>query len=226
MIPDQTHSTWLASMLEYQRAFLHFALDTGVLRFGEFKLKSGRLSPYFFNAGLFNTGASLGRLGRYYAEAIVAAGIGFDRLYGPAYKGIPLAAAAGIALADHHGRDLPFAFNRKEAKDHGEGGQIVGSPLRGRVLILDDVITAGTSVGESVEIIRAHGAEPAGVIIALDRCERAKGERSAVDEVRDRFGIPVLSIVTLDDLVAYLGEGTEPDPNLGAVSAYRTRYGV
>jgi orotate phosphoribosyltransferase len=213
-------------MLEYQRAFLHFALDTGVLRFGEFKLKSGRLSPYFFNAGLFNTGASLGRLGRYYAEANVAAGIGFDLLYGPAYKGIPLAAAAGIALADHHGRDLPFAFNRKEAKDHGEGGQIVGSPLRGRVLILDDVITAGTSVGESVEIIRAHGAEPAGVIIALDRCERAKGERSAVDEVRDRFGIPVLSIVTLDDLVAYLGEGTEPDPNLGAVSAYRTRYGV
>jgi orotate phosphoribosyltransferase len=137
-----------------------------------------------------------------------------------------LAAAAGIALADHHGRDLPFAFNRKEAKDHGEGGQIVGSPLRGRVLILDDVITAGTSVGESVEIIRAHGAEPAGVIIALDRCERGNGERSAVDEVRDRFGIPVLSIVTLDDLVAYLGEGTEPDPNLGAVSAYRTRYGV
>jgi len=213
-------------MLEYQRAFLRFALDTGVLRFGEFKLKSGRLSPYFFHAGLFNTGASLGRLGRYYAEAIVAAGIGFDMLYGPAYKGIPLAAATGIALADDHGRDLPFAFNRKETKDHGEGGNIVGSPLQGRVLILDDVITAGTSVGESVDIIQAHGATPAGVVIALDRRERGNGERSAVDEVRDRFGIPVLSIVTLDDLVAYLGEGPAPDPHLETVSAYRARYGV
>lgn len=213
-------------MLEYQRAFLRFALDIGVLRFGEFKLKSGRLSPYFFNAGLFNSGASLGRLGRYYAEAIVAAGIGFNMLYGPAYKGIPLAAATGIALADHHGRDLPFAFNRKETKDHGEGGNIVGSPLQGRVLILDDVITAGTSVSESVDIIRAHGATPAGVVIALDRRERGNGERSAVDEVRDRFDIPVLSIVTLDDLVAYLGEGRTPDPSLETVSAYRARYGV
>jgi orotate phosphoribosyltransferase len=213
-------------MLDYQRAFLSFALDTGVLRFGEFKLKSGRLSPYFFNAGLFNTGASLGRLGRYYAEAIVAAGIGFDMLYGPAYKGIPLAAATSIALADHQGRDLPFAFNRKEAKDHGEGGNIVGSPLRGRVLILDDVITAGTSVGESVDIIRAQGAVPAGVVIALDRRERGDTERSAVDEVGARFGIPVLAIVTLDDLVAYLGEGLAPDPHLDAVSAYRARYGA
>jgi orotate phosphoribosyltransferase len=213
-------------MQDYQRAFLRFALDIGVLRFGEFKLKSGRLSPYFFNAGLFNTGASLGRLGRYYAEAITAAGVGFDMLYGPAYKGIPLAAAAGIALAEHYDRDLPFAFNRKEVKDHGEGGQIVGSPLRGRVLILDDVITAGTSVGESVEIIRAHGAEPAGVVIALDRRERGDGERSAVDEVRARFGIPVLSIVTLGDLLAYLSEGSEPNPHLAAVSAYRVRYGV
>lgn len=213
-------------MLDYQRAFLGFALDTGVLRFGEFKLKSGRLSPYFFNAGLFSTGASLGRLGRFYAEAIVASGIGFDLLYGPAYKGIPLAAAAAIALADHHGRDLPFAFNRKEAKDHGEGGNIVGSPLRGRVLILDDVITAGTSVGESVEIIRAHGATPAGVVIALDRQEKGLAERSAVDEVRARFGIPVLSVVTLDDLVAYLGEGHGLGPHLEAVTAYRARYGV
>ena len=147
-------------------------------------------------------------------------------LYGPAYKGIPLAAAAGIALADHHGRDLPFAFNRKETKDHGEGGNIVGSPLRGRVLILDDVITAGTSVGESVDIIRAQGATPAGVVIALDRRERGNGERSAVEEVRDRFDIPVLSIVTLDDLVAYLGEGQAPDPYLETVSAYRARFGV
>jgi len=213
-------------MLEYQRAFLSFALDTSVLRFGEFKLKSGRLSPYFFNAGLFNTGASLGRLGRYYAEAIVAAGIGFDMLYGPAYKGIPLVAATCIALADQHGRDLPFAFNRKETKDHGEGGNIVGSPLRGRVLILDDVITAGTSVRESVDIIQAHGATPAGVVIALDRRERGNGERSAVDEVRERFGMPVLAIVTLDDLVEYLGEGPAADPHLETVSAYRARYGV
>ena len=213
-------------MLTYQREFLRFALDTGVLRFGEFKLKSGRMSPYFFNAGLFNTGASLARLGRYYAEAIVASGIGFDMLYGPAYKGIPLAAAAGIALADHHGRDLPYAFNRKEAKDHGEGGVIVGSPLRGRVLILDDVITAGTSVGESVDIIRGQGATPAGVVIALDRRERGSDERSAVDAVRERYGIPVLSIVALDDLIAYLGEGSGLAEHLEAVSAYRARYGV
>lgn len=213
-------------MLTYQREFLSFALDTGVLRFGEFKLKSGRISPYFFNAGLFNTGASLARLGRYYAEAIVASGIGIDMLYGPAYKGIPLAAAAGIALADHHGRDLPYAFNRKEAKDHGEGGIIVGSPLRGRVLILDDVITAGTSVGESVDIIRGHGATPAGVVIALDRRERGNDERSAVDAVRERYGIPVLSIVALDDLLAYLGEDPRLVEHLAAVSAYRARYGV
>jgi len=212
-------------MLDYQRGFLRFALDTGVLRFGEFKLKSGRMSPYFFNAGLFNTGASLGRLGRYYAEAIVAHKIGFDMLYGPAYKGIPLAAAVGISLAEQHQLDLPYAFNRKEAKDHGEGGQTVGSPLAGRVLILDDVITAGTSVRESVEIIEAHGAKAAGVVIALDRRERGNGERSAVDEVRDQFDIPVLAIVTLDDLVEYLGEGSEPNPYLEAVSDYRARYG-
>jgi orotate phosphoribosyltransferase len=213
-------------MQEFQRAFLRFAVDTGVLRFGEFKLKSGRLSPYFFNAGLFNTGARLARLGRYYAETIITAGVGFDMVYGPAYKGIPLAAAAGIALADRHGLDVPFAFNRKEAKDHGEGGNIVGSPLHGRVLILDDVITAGTSVGESVEIIEANGARPAGVVIALDRRERGDDARAAVDEVRDRFGIPVLSIVTLDDLAAYLSEGPDPDSHLAAVRAYRARYGA
>jgi len=213
-------------MLTYQREFLRFSLNTGVLRFGEFKLKSGRASPYFFNAGLFNTGASLARLGRYYAEAIVTSGIGFDMLYGPAYKGIPLAAAAGIALADHYGRDLPYAFNRKEAKDHGEGGVIVGSPLRGRVLILDDVITAGTSVGESVDIIRDQGAVPAGVVIALDRRERGRDEHSAVEAVRDRYGIPVLSIVALEDLIAYLGEGGGNAEHLEAVNAYRARYGV
>jgi orotate phosphoribosyltransferase len=213
-------------MLEYQRAFLQFALDTGVLRFGEFKLKSGRISPYFFNAGLFNTGASLARLGRYYAQAITTADIGCDMLYGPAYKGIPLAAAAGIALADHHHLDLPFAFNRKEAKDHGEGGQIVGSPLAGRVLIVDDVITAGTSVGESVEIIEMHGATAAGVVIALDRQERGKDERSAVAEVRERFGIPVFAIVTLADLIEYLEEGIESNPHLDAVRTYRAHYGV
>jgi orotate phosphoribosyltransferase len=213
-------------MLDYQHDFLEFALSTGVLRFGEFRLKSGRVSPYFFNAGLFNTGASLGRLGRYYAAAIVASGIQLDMLYGPAYKGIPLAAAAGIALANDHDRDLPFAFNRKEVKDHGEGGQIVGSPLAGRVLILDDVITAGTSVGESVTIINAHGAKPAGVVIALDRRERGTVERCAVDEVRARFGIPVISIVTIDDLIAYLAEGPTPDPHLEVVSTYRARYGA
>jgi orotate phosphoribosyltransferase len=213
-------------MQTYQREFLRFALDIGVLRFGEFKLKSGRLSPYFFNAGLFNTGASLARLGRYYAEAIIASGIGFDMLYGPAYKGIPLAAAAGIALADHHGRDLPYAFNRKEAKDHGEGGMIVGSPLSGRVLILDDVITAGTSIDESVAIIRDQGGEPAGVVIALDRRERGSDRLSAVEAVRQRYGIPVLSIVALDDLIAYLGEGGGGVEHLEAVNAYRARYGV
>lgn len=213
-------------MLDYQHDFLEFALSTGVLRFGEFRLKSGRVSPYFFNAGLFNTGASLGRLGRYYAAAIVASGIQLDMLYGPAYKGIPLAAAAGIALANDHDRDLPFAFNRKEVKDHGEGGQIVGSPLAGRVLILDDVITAGTSVGESVAIINAHGAKPAGVVIALDRRERGTDERCAVDEVSARFGIPVISIVTIDDLIAYLAEGQTPNPHLEAVSTYRARYGA
>jgi orotate phosphoribosyltransferase len=215
-----------APMLSYQRAFLRFALDSGVLRFGEFKLKSGRVSPYFFNAGLFNTGGKLGQLGHFYAETIITAGIGYDMLYGPAYKGIPLAAAVGIALAEQHHLDLPYAFNRKEAKDHGEGGQIVGSPLAGRVLILDDVITAGTSVRESVKIIDAHGAQAAGVVIALDRRERGNDERSAVDEVRDRFGIPVVAIVTLDDLVEYLGEGAEPNPYLEVVSDYRARYGV
>jgi orotate phosphoribosyltransferase len=213
-------------MQDYQRELIRFALDTGVLRFGEFTLKSGRQSPYFFNAGLFSSGASLARLGRFYAQAILASGISFDVLYGPAYKGIPLASATAIALADHHGRDVPYAFNRKEAKDHGEGGQIVGSPLDGEVLIIDDVITAGTSVRESVDIIRAQGARPAGVVIALDRQERGRDERSAVQEVREQFGIPVFSIVSLGDLVEFLGERSENAASLAAVREYQSRYGV
>ncbi len=213
-------------MQNYQREFLNFALEVGVLRFGEFTLKSGRISPYFFNAGLFNTGASLARLGRYYAQAIVDSGIEFDLLYGPAYKGIPLAAVTCVALADHHGRDIPYAFNRKEAKDHGEGGSIVGSPLQGRVLIIDDVISAGTSVRESVEIILENGATPAGVIIALDRQERGQQDRSAIDEVEARFGMPVASIVRLEHLIAYLTEKPGSADALARIQAYRERYGV
>jgi len=213
-------------MQDYQREFLDFALERNVLRFGEFTLKSGRLSPYFFNAGLFNTGASLARLGRYYAQAIVDSGIEFDLLYGPAYKGIPLAAVTCAALADHHGRDIPYAFNRKEAKDHGEGGNIVGSPLEGRILIIDDVISAGTSVRESMEIIDANGATPAGVIIALDRQERGKGETSAIQEVQENYGIPVASIVRLEHVIEYLGEKPDSSEMLERIRAYRSQYGA
>ena len=217
-------------MQDYQRDFLRFALDLGVLRFGDFTLKSGRQSPYFFNAGLFNTGSALARLGGFYAAALQASGLACDVLYGPAYKGIPLAAATAIALASQHGRDLPYAFNRKESKDHGEGGIIVGHPLRGQVLIIDDVITAGTSVRESIDIIQAQGARPAGVLIALDRQERGQNESSAVQEVREHFGIPVVSIATLTDLVAFLEEAPTgaaiPPATLAAVRAYRTRFGV
>jgi orotate phosphoribosyltransferase len=213
-------------MQDYQREFLDFALSVGVLRFGEFTLKSGRLSPYFFNAGLFDTGGALARLGRYYAQTIVASGIGFDVLYGPAYKGIPLAAVTAAALYDHHGRDVGYAFNRKEAKDHGEGGTVVGHRLEGRVLVIDDVITAGTSVRESVDIIRAQGAEPAGVVIALDRQERGAGERSAVQEVRADFGMPVAAIVGLEHLVEYLSGKPDAAGQLEAIRGYRARYGV
>ncbi|MBK1730417.1 orotate phosphoribosyltransferase [Thiococcus pfennigii] len=212
-------------MLDYQREFLQFAIQTGVLRFGRFTLKSGRQSPYFFNAGLFNTGARLARLGRFYAEAIVAAAPPFDVLFGPAYKGIPLAAATAIALADGHGRDVPYAFNRKEAKDHGEGGDLIGAPLHGRVLIIDDVITAGTSVRESVAIIRAHGAEPAGVLIALDRQERGSEDRSAVEQVRRDQGLPVTAIATLEDLLAFLEETPGAVADLAAVRRYRAEFG-
>ena len=213
-------------MHDYQREFLDFALEQDVLRFGEFTLKSGRISPYFFNAGLFNTGATLGALGRYYARAITASGVGFDMLFGPAYKGIPLASATAVALADHHGRDVPWAFNRKEAKDHGEGGTIVGAPLAGRVLVIDDVISAGTSVAESAAMIGAAGAELAGVAIALDRKERGSGERSAVQQVRDEFGAPVVPIVDLDDLVTWLAERGDRDAALAAIRDYRKRYGA
>ena len=200
-------------------------MELGVLRFGEFKLKSGRLSPYFFNAGLFNTGRAIAGLGRYYARAAALSGLEFDMLFGPAYKGIPLVTVTAAALAEHEDMNLPFAFNRKEAKDHGEGGTIVGAPLSGRVLIVDDVITAGTAIRESVEIIRGQGATPAGVLIALDREERGQGERSAVQEVQEALGLPVVSVLRLRDLMAHL-EATGERAVLEAVRAYRDRYGV
>lgn len=212
-------------MKEYQREFLAFAAEIGALRFGEFRLKSGRHSPYFFNAGLFDTGDRLARLAHAYARCILDRAPGFDLLFGPAYKGIPLAAATSMALADE-GHDIPYAFNRKEVKDHGEGGLIVGRPLSGRVLIIDDVITAGTSVRESVEIIRGQGAEPAGVVIALDRQERGQDGRSAVAEVTATFGIPVFSIVTLTDLVAYLETRPELADFAETVRDYRASYGA
>jgi orotate phosphoribosyltransferase len=212
-------------MQPYQREFLDFALKSQVLRFGDFTLKSGRKSPYFFNAGLFNRGAALARLGRYYAQAIVDSGIAFDLLFGPAYKGIPLAAVTAAALAEHHGRDLPYAFNRKEAKDHGEGGNIVGHPLQGRVLIIDDVITAGTAIRESLDIIKGQGAVPAGVVIALDRQERGQGARSAIQEVEQDHGIPVAAIVRLEHLAQYLSDSGQASV-LAAIEAYRQEYGI
>jgi orotate phosphoribosyltransferase len=211
-------------MTDFRQEFLAFALARDVLRFGEFMTKAGRRSPYFFNAGLFNDGASLRDLGRFYADAWLASGIGCDQLFGPAYKGITLAAATAIALAEK-GRNLPYSFNRKEAKDHGEGGVVVGAPLTGRVLIIDDVITAGTSVRESVDLIRSQGAEPAGVLIALDRMERGQGETSAVQEVRDAFGIPVVAIATLDDVMRFIAGRPELEAWQPAVRAYRMEYG-
>lgn len=213
-------------MQQYKKEFLEFALEAGVLRFGEFTLKSGRASPYFFNAGLFNTGRHLARLGRFYASAIIDSGIEFDILFGPAYKGIPLAAATGIALADHHNLDIPWCFNRKEAKDHGEGGSIVGAELSGRVLIIDDVITAGTAIRESLSIINAAGAQAAGVIIALNRQERGQGERSAIQEVEQDSCLKVTSIVTLAELQEFLADRPGDDQSLEAIKAYQERYGV
>lgn len=212
-------------MSDFRQDFIRFAVEEQVLRFGEFVTKAGRLSPYFFNAGLFNHGASLLKLARFYAQAIRASGVEFDMLFGPAYKGIPLVAGTAIRLAED-GVDLPFAFNRKEAKDHGEGGTLIGAPLEGRVLILDDVISAGTSVRESVELIRAAGATPAGVVIALDRMERGKGALSAVQEVKESFGIPVIAVASLEDLIGYLADSPELAANLEAVKAYREQYGI
>jgi orotate phosphoribosyltransferase len=210
---------------DFRQDFIEFALAQNVLCFGEFKTKAGRLSPYFFNAGLFNDGDALRRLGQFYAKAILAADTPFDMLFGPAYKGISLVSATAIALAES-GRSVPFCFNRKEAKDHGEGGTTIGAKLSGRVLIVDDVISAGTSVRESVDIIRGAGAQPCGVVIALDRMERGSGRLSAVQEVREQFGIPVVSIASLEDLLAYLARRQEFSPVLDAVNRYRSEYGV
>lgn len=212
-------------MHSFRQDFIRFAVQQNVLRFGEFQTKAGRLSPYFFNAGLFNDGASLRNLSQFYAQAILASGLSFDMLFGPAYKGIILAAGTAIAL-DEQGRNVPFCYNRKEAKDHGEGGMTVGAPLKGRVLIIDDVISAGTSVRESIELIRAAGAEPCGVAIALDRMERGQGELSAAQEVQRNFGIPVVSIATLDNLLGYLQGEAALVQNLATVQSYRNRYGV
>ena len=213
-------------MKPYQHEFIDFAISAGVLRFGEFTLKSARTSPYFFNAGLFNTGEHLARLGRFYAQAITESGIGFDVLFGPAYKGIPLAAAASIALADHHDHNVPWCFNRKEAKDHGEGGNLVGAVLDGRILVIDDVITAGTAIRESVDIIQAAGATLSGVVIALDRQERGAGRQSAIQEVEQAYGITVTSIITLEDLLEYLLEQSGQDEAVTSIAAYREAYGV
>jgi orotate phosphoribosyltransferase len=212
--------------MNYKSEFLQFALQNGVLRFGEFALKSGRVSPYFFNAGLFNSGAALVRLGRFYAQAVHHSGLPFDMLFGPAYKGIPLAVATAIALAEKHSRDVQYAFNRKQVKNHGEGGNLVGAPLAGRVLIVDDVITAGTAVREAVTIIRSAGAQPVGVVIALDRQERGQGAQSAIQEVESEFAIKVLSIAALDDLLNFVQDQTALAANLSAIQAYREQYGI
>jgi orotate phosphoribosyltransferase len=209
----------------FRQEFIEFALARKVLRFGEFKTKAGRLSPYFFNAGLFNDGETLSQLGEFYAKAVLASAVPFDLLFGPAYKGIPLVTATAIALA-RRGRNVPFAFNRKETKDHGEGGTLVGAPVAGAVLIVDDVISAGTSVRESVELIRGAGARPAGVVIALDRMERGQGALSATQEVQQTFQIPVISIATLSDLLAYLAGQGQMARELQAVARYRREYGV
>ncbi|MBE4592305.1 orotate phosphoribosyltransferase [Vibrio navarrensis] len=213
-------------MKAYQREFIEFALEKQVLKFGEFTLKSGRKSPYFFNAGLFNTGRDLARLGRFYAAALADSAIEFDVLFGPAYKGIPIATTTAVALADHHDIDTPYCFNRKEAKDHGEGGNLVGSALEGRIMLVDDVITAGTAIRESMEIIQANGADLAGVLVAIDRQEKGKGELSAIQEVERDFSCAVISIVSLSDLITYLEEKGDATEHLAAVKAYREQFGV
>jgi orotate phosphoribosyltransferase len=212
-------------MLPHQQQFIDLALELGALRFGEFKLKSGRISPYFFNAGLFSTGRALAVLGRSYAEAIARSDIAYDMLFGPAYKGIPLVAATAAALAEAHGRDAPFAFNRKEAKNHGEGGMIVGAPLAGKVLVIDDVITAGTAIRESIGIITGERASLAGVILALDRQERGQGSKSAVQEIEESYRIRCVSIITLSDLIESL-DATRHNKTRDALHRYRAEYGI
>jgi orotate phosphoribosyltransferase len=214
-------------MRAYKTEFLELALELGVLQFGEFKLKSGRVSPYFFNAGLFNSGYAAAKLGRCYASAVAALDLEFDMLFGPAYKAIPLVALTAAALAEHHDLDYPYAFNRKEAKDHGEGGTTIGAPITGRVLILDDVITAGTAVREVLEVIRAAGGTPAGVLVALDREEVGTKTRvSAVEQLAGDLGVPIMSIVTLTDLVDHLEDDKEYAAHLPALRSYRNRYGA
>ncbi|MEQ1975689.1 orotate phosphoribosyltransferase [Xenorhabdus sp. SGI240] len=213
-------------MKAYQREFIELALEKQVLKFGEFTLKSGRKSPYFFNAGLFNTGRDLALIGRFYAAALLDSGIQCDLLFGPAYKGIPIATTTAVALAEHHDIDMPYCFNRKEAKDHGEGGSLVGSPLQGNVVVVDDVITAGTAIRESMEIIKQHGATLSGVILCLDRQERGRETLSAIQEVEHDYHCQVFSIITLSDLVSYLRENPEMQSHLEAVEAYRKEYGI
>jgi len=210
---------------DFRKEFIAFCIEQGVLKFGSFVTKSGRTTPYFFNAGLFNTGAALDRLGQFYAKAILASGVNFDMLFGPAYKGIALAAGTAVALA-RAGRNVPFAFNRKEAKDHGEGGDLIGAPLAGRVLIVDDVLTAGTAAQEALELIRRHGATPAGMVISLDRMEKGLGGLSAIQEIEQRHGIRVVPIASLDDLLGWLQDSAEYRENLGAIREYRQLYGV
>lgn len=213
-------------MKDYQKEFIEFALEKQVLKFGEFTLKSGRTSPYFFNAGLFNTGRDLARLGRFYASALEDAEIEYDVLFGPAYKGIPIATTTAVALADHHDKDVPYCFNRKEKKAHGEGGTLVGSALTGKIMLVDDVITAGTAIRESMEIIADNGADLSGVLIALDRQEKGKAELSAIQEVERDFNTKVISIVKLADLISYLESQGTMDEHLASVKAYRDQYGI
>jgi len=213
------------SLQPYQRKFLDFVIATKVLRFGEFTLKSGRISPYFFNSGLFNTGESIGKLGQFYASAIEHEKLKFDTLFGPSYKGIPLAVTTAIALSSHHNLNIPYSFNRKEAKDHGEGGIIVGAPLNGKVLIIDDVISAGTSVRESINIIQENSAIPAAVFIAMDRQEKGQGDTSAIQEIEETYKILVKSIITLEQLLHYLSENSESKDTAHAIERYRSQYG-
>lgn len=212
-------------MQDYQREFIEFAMAQEALKFGEFTLKSGRKSPYFFNMGTFNSGRALAQLGRFYAQAIIASGIEFDMLFGPAYKGIPLVAAVAVALAEHYDQDVPWAFNRKEAKDHGEGGWLVGAPLAGKVLVIDDVITAGTAIREVATLFKQTEAAMCGVVVALDRQEKGQNELSAIQEVAHSLNIPVASIVGLTDIIAYLESGSEQE-RLEAMQEYRKQYGV